>query len=172
LNALAFVTDLRARGAALEIEGDGLRVTPSTVLTDSDRATWKAQKPQILAMLAADTSQTETKHRETSLPRQMPPLPEMPDAETLRTSPYWAHWRHWHARIHPTVRRDLSDCEAFELAWHMSRVAARDPIPDEAMPGVAAAYHGIKFEAHKPHESLCASDVNGTHNYEYAGGAK
>jgi hypothetical protein len=51
LNALAFLEDLRARGATVEADGSRLLVTPATVLTPADVETWKAHKAEILRAL-------------------------------------------------------------------------------------------------------------------------
>ncbi len=51
MTAPAFVTALRARGAVLEVQGETLRVTPSNLLTDADRAAWKEHKREIIALL-------------------------------------------------------------------------------------------------------------------------
>jgi hypothetical protein len=52
LSAHAFVLSLESRGATLEVEAGRLRVTPSHVLTDSDRAMWREHKAGIMRVLA------------------------------------------------------------------------------------------------------------------------
>ncbi len=51
MNAFALISDLRERGATLRADGDALRVLPSTVLTDNDRAAIRAHKAEILRAL-------------------------------------------------------------------------------------------------------------------------
>lgn len=53
MSAHAFVLSLESRGAALEVEAGHLRVTPSHVLTDADRAMWKENRRAILQVLAS-----------------------------------------------------------------------------------------------------------------------
>ena len=55
MTAPALISTLRERGATLRAEGDRLRVTPATVLTDCDRAEIRAHKAEILRAL--DTTQ-------------------------------------------------------------------------------------------------------------------
>jgi len=60
MNAPTFILGLRERGAALEIEGGRLRVTPSTALTDADRAAWRKHKREIIALLESASREAGT----------------------------------------------------------------------------------------------------------------
>ena len=51
MNAPAFIADLQARGAVLEVDGACLRVTPAAILTDGDLETWRERKAEILELL-------------------------------------------------------------------------------------------------------------------------
>ncbi len=63
MTAPAFIHGLRERGATLQIEGETLCVTPSTALTDADRAAWREHKREIIALLES-ASQSSTQPRE------------------------------------------------------------------------------------------------------------
>src|SRR5689334_10247911 len=54
MSALSLLTDLRARGVAVEALGDRVRFRPTGLVTESDRAAIREHKAALLAMLAGD----------------------------------------------------------------------------------------------------------------------
>ncbi len=124
MTALAFIEDLRCRGAVLEAAGGRLRVTPATVLTDTDRATWQAHKPEILAALQSATGTHQgaavalvdaTSESEITALREI-------FADTL------AHIEDGAAEPETAeaFRAALADCEAFIKRSHAERVTAKE----------------------------------------------
>lgn len=57
MNASMIIESLTARGFALAIVAEGIRVTPSSALTDADREAIRAHKPQLLALLQGQQQQ-------------------------------------------------------------------------------------------------------------------
>ncbi|MFN8533880.1 MAG: hypothetical protein U0556_10055 [Dehalococcoidia bacterium] len=53
MSALSLLMDLAERGCRVTAEGDALRVVPTSLLTDADRAAIRAAKPAIVELLAA-----------------------------------------------------------------------------------------------------------------------
>jgi hypothetical protein len=54
MNAQALLENLQARGAALQINGAVVRVSPSSILTDDDRALIRELKPALLELLSSN----------------------------------------------------------------------------------------------------------------------
>lgn len=53
MSALSLLMNLAERGCRVTAEGDGLRVVPTSLLTDADRAAIRAAKPAIVELLAS-----------------------------------------------------------------------------------------------------------------------
>lgn len=53
MSALSLLMNLAERGCRVTVEGDGLRVVPTSLLTDADRAAIRAAKPAIVELLAS-----------------------------------------------------------------------------------------------------------------------
>jgi hypothetical protein len=54
MNAQSLLENLQKRGAALQINGAVVRVSPSSILTDDDRALIRAFKPALLELLLSE----------------------------------------------------------------------------------------------------------------------
>ncbi|HWQ35420.1 MAG TPA: hypothetical protein VNQ79_21415 [Blastocatellia bacterium] len=54
MSATTLIDDLRQRGFALTPEGNGIRITPASALTDADRAAIRAHKAALLELLTTD----------------------------------------------------------------------------------------------------------------------
>ncbi len=85
MNAPAFIADLQSRGALLEADGEKLRVTPATVLTDADRNAWREHKAAILAALES-TSRN---------------VPDEPEGERERLAHERGHTRNGYPLCYP-----------------------------------------------------------------------
>jgi len=64
MTAQSLLQTITSRGASIRVVGDRLRVKPDRVLLDADRAAIRALKPELLALLAADTHQVESGNSE------------------------------------------------------------------------------------------------------------
>lgn len=85
MTAPAFILGLQERGATLQLEGEALRVTPSTVLTDADRAAWREHKREITTLLEAALSSTRCEVQ----PGAPPFLVGVSDVEFCATRVAW-----------------------------------------------------------------------------------
>ena len=85
MTAPAFILGLQERGATLQLEGEALRVTPSTVLTDADRAAWREHKREITTLLEAALSSTRCEVQ----PGAPPFLVGVSDVEFCATRGAW-----------------------------------------------------------------------------------
>ena len=138
MNAFALISELRGRGVALRADGELLRWRAADgVVTDSDRAAIRANKPEILLALATDTTQAPKsstvnfdRTRESdagelyrapdaapaSGGRRVPPVPPI---EALERDPYFLRARGFIASL---ALPEMPTAETNAMAYRLARL--------------------------------------------------
>jgi hypothetical protein len=80
MNAQALLENLQARGAALQINGAGVRVSPSCILTDDDRALIREFKPALLELLSSEAPEKLAEVGAQKREKEVKPVLVVPDA--------------------------------------------------------------------------------------------